>query len=49
MQLQAIVNQALIETPRFDLRPLRRSDQGLVEMYAGDARVALTTTTIPHQ
>lgn len=45
---QAIVNQPLVETPRFDLRPLRRSDQGLIELYAGDSRVALTTTSIPH-
>ncbi|NNE52503.1 MAG: GNAT family N-acetyltransferase [Sulfitobacter sp.] len=48
MQPQPIVNQALIETARFDLRPLRRSDLGLVEMYASDPRVALTTTSIPH-
>ena len=48
MQMQNIVTQPVIETPRFDLRPLRRSDQGLIEMYAGDARVAMTTPTIPH-
>ncbi|MBD3663235.1 GNAT family N-acetyltransferase [Sulfitobacter aestuariivivens] len=48
MQMQQIVNQPVIETERFDLRPLRRSDQGLIEMYAGDARVAKNTTTIPH-
>ncbi|MEM6941832.1 MAG: GNAT family N-acetyltransferase [Pseudomonadota bacterium] len=48
MMQETIVTQPSIETARFDLRPLRRSDQGLVEMYAGDARVALTTTTIPH-
>jgi RimJ/RimL family protein N-acetyltransferase len=45
---QPIVNQPLIETTRFDLRPLRRSDQGLIEMYASDSRVAMTTTSIPH-
>lgn len=48
MQMDPIVTQVLIETPRFDLRPLRRSDLGLVEMYASDPRVALTTPTIPH-
>ncbi|MFK7835735.1 MAG: GNAT family N-acetyltransferase [Sulfitobacter sp.] len=48
MQMEPIINQPVIDTPRFDLRPLRRSDQGLIEMYAGDARVAMTTTTIPH-
>lgn len=40
--------QALIETPRVDLRPLRRSDMGLIEMYAADKRVARMTTSIPH-
>ncbi len=48
MQMQAIVNQPVIETERFDLRPLRRSDLGLIEMYAGDVRVASNTTSIPH-
>ncbi len=48
MKIEPISTQPVIETPRFDLRPLRRSDQGLVEMYASDARVAMTTPTIPH-
>ncbi|KIN65045.1 Acetyltransferase, GNAT family protein [Sulfitobacter noctilucicola] len=48
MEMQTIVNQPVIETERFDLRPLRRSDLGLIEMYAGDARVAKNTTSIPH-
>ena len=48
MKIQPIVNQSVIETERFDLRPLRRSDLGLIEMYAGDARVAMTTSMIPH-
>ncbi|MEM6305460.1 MAG: GNAT family N-acetyltransferase [Pseudomonadota bacterium] len=48
MQIQPIVNQMTIETARFDLRPLRRSDQGLIELYAGDARVAKNTASIPH-
>ena len=43
-----IVNQAVIETDRFTLRPLRRSDKGLIELYAGDIRVAQMTTSIPH-
>ena len=30
MQLEAIVNQPLIETERFDLRPVRRSDMGMI-------------------
>ncbi|NNK17210.1 MAG: GNAT family N-acetyltransferase [Sulfitobacter sp.] len=48
MQMEHIINQPVIETQRFDLRPLRRSDQGLVEMYASDPRVAMTTVSIPH-
>ncbi len=43
-----IVNQPTVETDRFVLRPLRRSDQGLIDMYAGDLQVARMTTTIPH-
>ena len=48
MKHDMILNQPVIETDRFVLRPLRRSDQGLIEMYAGDDRVARQTTSIPH-
>jgi RimJ/RimL family protein N-acetyltransferase len=48
MKLDQIVNQPVIETTRFTLRPLRRSDSGLLDMYAGDERVARYTTDIPH-
>jgi len=48
MQMDQIANQPVIETARFDLRPVRRSDVGLLNMYAGDPRVAMTTPTIPH-
>ncbi|WP_300547171.1 GNAT family protein [Roseovarius sp.] len=48
MKLEMIVNQPVIETERFDLRPLRASDAGLIEMYASDARVAMNTSSIPH-
>ncbi|RLK10585.1 GNAT family N-acetyltransferase [Ruegeria conchae] len=48
MKLEAIINQPVIETERFDLRPLRRSDMGLIEHYAGDERVARMTTRIAH-
>ena len=30
------------------LRPLRRSDAGLIELYGADERVARMTTSIPH-
>ncbi|MGD9865572.1 MAG: GNAT family N-acetyltransferase [Pseudodonghicola sp.] len=48
MKMDQISAQAVIETERFDLRPLRRSDMGLIELYAGDQRVARMTTSIPH-
>ncbi|MFK7870825.1 MAG: GNAT family N-acetyltransferase [Roseobacter sp.] len=48
MEMEKITIQQSIEAARFDLRPLRRSDLGLVELYGGDARVARMTTSIPH-
>lgn len=43
---------ALVETQiaagRFVLRGMRKSDAGLCAMYAGDARVAEATRSIPH-
>ncbi|WP_164659024.1 GNAT family N-acetyltransferase [Tropicibacter sp. Alg240-R139] len=48
MKLDTIIYQPVIETERFDLRPLRKSDMGLIEHYASDERVARMTTSIPH-
>ncbi|MEM9578370.1 MAG: GNAT family N-acetyltransferase [Pseudomonadota bacterium] len=48
MEMERILVQAVVETERFDLRPPRRSDTGLIELYGGDARVARMTTSIPH-
>ncbi|MEP4198036.1 MAG: GNAT family N-acetyltransferase [Aliishimia sp.] len=48
MMLEPILNQATIETERFDLRPLRKSDKGLIQLYGGDERVARMTSSIPH-
>lgn len=48
MKHDMIVNQPVIETERLTLRPLRRSDQGLIDMYAGAETVARMTTSIPH-
>ncbi|MGR3634906.1 MAG: GNAT family N-acetyltransferase [Shimia sp.] len=48
MKLDTIVNQPVMEAERFVLRPLRRSDQGLIDMYAGQEDVARMTTSIPH-
>jgi len=43
-----ISNQPVIEAERFILRPLRRSDAGLISMYTADKRVAEGTRAIPH-
>lgn len=48
MEMVEIVVQPLVETERFDLRPLRVSDKGLIEHYASDERLARMTTSIPH-
>lgn len=48
MKLDQIVDQPLVETERFTLRPLRTSDAGLLTLYAGDKRVAEATPAIPH-
>lgn len=48
MEMERITLQKKIETERFVLRPLRRSDMGLIEFYASDERVARMTTSIPH-
>jgi len=38
----------VIPAERFVLRPLRRSDAGLISMYTADRRVAEGTRAIPH-
>ena len=38
----------VIPAGRFVLRPMRRSDAGLVQLYASDRRLAEMTPTIPH-
>ncbi len=48
MKIDQIVNQQTIDTERFTLRPVRRSDVGLLSMYAADSRVAKMTRSIPH-
>ncbi|WP_373314173.1 GNAT family N-acetyltransferase [Jannaschia pagri] len=50
MRLDAVTTEAqpLVTTDRLLLRPVRRSDMGLIEQFAGDRRVAEMTTTIPH-
>jgi RimJ/RimL family protein N-acetyltransferase len=48
MDMKRIVTQPAIETERFVLRPVRKSDMGLIQLYASDERVARMTTSIPH-
>ena len=43
-----ILNQPVIETERFVLRPLRPSDAGMIAHYTSDRRVAEGTRAIPH-
>ena len=48
MKIDQIVNQETIDAGDFVLRPLRKSDQGMIEFYGNDERIARMTTTIPH-
>ena len=48
LDLIASVEEGQISAGRFVLRHVRRSDQGLFALYAGDRRVAEATHSIPH-
>ncbi len=48
MKLDTIPAQAVVQADRFVLRPLRRSDAGLLAMYTSDKRLAEATRSIPH-
>ncbi|MEM8728578.1 MAG: GNAT family protein [Pseudomonadota bacterium] len=48
MKLDRIVNQPVVEAQEIDLRPLRRSDTGLIAHWVSDLRVARMTLSIPH-
>lgn len=48
MKLETITNQQVIDCERFSLRPLRKSDAGLLELYSSDERIARSTTNIAH-
>lgn len=43
-----ITRQPVIEADRFVLRPVRRSDAGMLSIYTADKRVATGTRSIPH-
>ncbi|MBT0956766.1 GNAT family N-acetyltransferase [Alphaproteobacteria bacterium KMM 3653] len=40
--------QPIIEAEQFILRPLELADTGVLALYAGDERVARSTSSIPH-
>ena len=48
MIIDQITTQPVIEAERFILRPLRKSDAGLLTLHSGDRRVAEATRGIPH-
>ncbi|MCH2164235.1 MAG: GNAT family N-acetyltransferase [Marinovum sp.] len=49
MTMESIVTtQPTLDADTLTLRPLRRSDMGMIEHYASDERVARMTTSIPH-
>jgi len=48
MKQEVIPNQAVIEAQRFVLRPVRKSDAGLIALYTADRRLAEGTRAIPH-
>jgi RimJ/RimL family protein N-acetyltransferase len=48
MHHHPVTGQPVIPAERVTLRPLQKSDKGLLELYAGDARVARMTRSIPH-
>ncbi|MDE3081105.1 MAG: GNAT family N-acetyltransferase [Paracoccaceae bacterium] len=48
MKLDAVIVQPTIAAERFTLRPLRKSDAGLIALYTADRRVAEATRSIPH-
>ncbi len=48
MKIQSVINQPVVDAGQFELRPLKPSDAGLIEMHLSDARVAMNTSSIPH-
>ena len=48
MMHETLIPQQTITADRFTLRACRKSDAGLIEMYASDKRVARGSRAIPH-
>ncbi len=48
MKHETVATQSTIVAERFVMRPVQKSDSGLIAMYASDERVARGTRHIPH-
>ena len=48
MEMDTLIQQPVFETERFVLRPVQRSDAGLIEFHTRDIRLARQTISIPH-
>ena len=48
LMISPIRTQHSYESARLSLRPIRKSDAGLIGLYAGDIRVSGPTRSIPH-
>jgi RimJ/RimL family protein N-acetyltransferase len=48
MKHETVAPQLTIPADRFVMRPIRKSDVGLIEMYASDVRIARGSRAIPH-
>ena len=48
MMYETLNTQLTIPADRFLMRPIRKSDSGLIEMYASDVRVARGSRAMPH-
>ncbi|MGR3469166.1 MAG: GNAT family N-acetyltransferase [Shimia sp.] len=48
MTAETMTRQPSLRTDRLTLRPLEKADVGAITLYAGDARVAKMTSSIPH-
>lgn len=49
MKMETVIDPVpTLTAGRFVMRPIRRSDAGLIALHAGDLRVARMTSSIPH-
>ena len=48
MMHETVINQVTVNAERFDLRPMKPSDEGLLSMYMADEKVARGLRGVPH-